>query len=52
MRRWKVYVRRVGNQHWFEAHRSWTKAGAERWAVANRVDVLDRWDYWKVTVKP
>lgn len=43
MRRWRIKTRRVGSGVWREAGRCWTRAGAERWALAHQDRLLDYW---------
>ena len=43
MRRWKVYIRNYGGVYRFEAARFWTRAGAERWAIAHQDRLLGLW---------
>ena len=48
MRRFKVYTRNYGENRWREAHRAWTRNGAERWAIAHKATLLA---LWKVDTK-
>jgi hypothetical protein len=43
MRRWKVYARSYLGHDELEVGRFWTRAGAERWALAHQDRLLDLW---------